>query len=123
MASVFSAASHFYYTSRNGLYLIITELSDINQSITETGTIYWYGKILQNRKTCNTIEVKFAYPCYKSNTFDLAVSDLGLRDGPGQTVPVALKEGKFVINLIKKLAKIQFFYVACIFCKYDSKIQ
>jgi len=38
MASVFSAASHFYYTSRNGLYLIITELSDINQSITETGT-------------------------------------------------------------------------------------
>ena len=38
MASAFSAASHFYYTSRNGLYLIITELSDINQSITETGT-------------------------------------------------------------------------------------
>ena len=44
-----------------------------------------------------------------------------MKDGPGQTVPVAPKEGKFVINLIKKLAKIQFSYVACIFCKYVSK--
>jgi len=50
MASVFSAASHFYYTSRNGLYLKITELSDINQSITVTGTFIGMAKYYRIEK-------------------------------------------------------------------------